>query len=198
MIPLAARTLEEAAERLPAMLRSISAEYCEGQGIDDYRDVGLLELALAGHSVSKGRMRLWQYGNYQDYQPDETPDWTGAASWPVLPSAYMPAIAGFPTDANLVQIIQAVGAWFESNRQVSCGQRIGGEIIVTELTPLGISSRVVHRFDDYKAVRHAAAAVASRYLRGDLPVDGVVASGLVPVDNMVDTRTGERLQQRAA
>jgi hypothetical protein len=197
MIPLTARTVEEAAAALPEMLRSISVDYCTKQGIDDYRDIGLLELAFVGFSTAKNRMRLWQFGNYQDYATHETPDWIGAAAWPTLSPSYMPAIAGYPSDAQLVQIVKAVGAYFKAEPAVNCGQRIGGEIVVTEITPSGITSRIVHRFADYEVVRNTSAAVVSRYLRGDLSADGVVASGLVSVAEMVDSATGAKLQRAA-
>lgn len=198
MIPLTARTLEDAAAALGDMLRSISASYCDEHDLGDYREVGLLELVFVGFSAAKNRTRLFQYRNYDDYAMHETPGgWVGAAAFPALPDAYMPAIAGFPNDKQLVQIVQAVGRWFEAEPETNCGQRVGGEVIVTEITPNGISSRIVHRFADYDAVRNTAAAVAGRYLRGDLSTDGVVRDGLVPVDNMVDSATGAKLQRAA-
>lgn len=197
-LPITAQTLEEAAAALPEMLRSISAAYCDEHDLGDYRATGLLELAFVGFSTAKNRMRLWQYMNYEDYATHETPaGWTGAVAWPSLPPAYMPAIAGLPNDKHLLQIVQAVGRYFEAEPGTNCGQRVGGEVIVTEITPNGISSRIVHRFADYDAVRNTAAAVAGRYLRGDLSTDGVVRDGLVPVDSMVDAQTGAKLRRAA-
>lgn len=197
-LPITAQTLEEAAAALPDMLRSISVAYCDEHDLGDYRDVGLLELAFVGFSTAKNRMRLFQYRNYDDYATHETPaGWTGAVAWPSLPPAYMPAIAGFPNDKQLVHIVQAVGRWFEAEPEINTGQRVGGEIIVTEITPAGISTRIVHRFEDFDVVRNTAAAVAGRYLRGDLSTDGVVRDGLVPVDSMVDAQTGAKLQRAA-
>jgi hypothetical protein len=60
------------------------------------------------------------------------------------------------------------------------------------VTPHGISTRTLHRFADYEATRHASAATVARIVRGDLDVS--IADGLVPVTEMVDSRTGEPLK----
>jgi hypothetical protein len=54
------------ARHLPS---SASDLYCYEQGIDDYRQVGLLEAFMIGWCPLKRRMRGWQYLNYSDYEP---------------------------------------------------------------------------------------------------------------------------------
>jgi hypothetical protein len=69
--------------------------------------------------------------------------------------------------------------------------RIGGEIIATEVTPRGLSQRVIHRFADYTQHLRAGVAVSARILRGDMDVSRAVADGLVPVTDMVDPDSGD-------
>src|SRR5262249_43396538 len=128
MIPLTARTIEEAAQRLPQMLSTISDDYCDRQGVDDYQSIGLVECVLAGWSPAKNRMRLWQYSNFENFQTHETPaDWSGTVAWPILADRYMPRIVGFPSDAQLVKIIEAVGKYFTDEPSTNCNQQVGGE-----------------------------------------------------------------------
>jgi hypothetical protein len=40
---------------------------------------------------------------------------------------------------------------------------------------------------------HASAAFSARITRGDIDMSNAVADGLVPLDQIVDSRTGEKL-----
>jgi hypothetical protein len=187
-------TIEQAAERLPGMLRIASDAYCAEQGIDDYREVGLLEAFMFGWSPAKRRMRGWQYLNYSDYDSQEIGEaHYGNMTLPALPKAHAPATAGKTADDGLVESVLAVGRYFEAEPAVNCGMRIGGEVIATNITPNGVSVRTLCRLPDYEQTRHASAAFTARITRGDLDTTGAVAAGLVPMTEIVDSRTGERL-----
>jgi hypothetical protein len=71
--------------------------------------------------------------------------------------------------------------------QIACrpgrvkGLVLGGEMHALEITAEGFCHRVLHRFEDYDAVRAEAATNVRRLLRdGDWPA---VRDGIVPVDD---------------
>jgi hypothetical protein len=192
-------TTEDAAEALPGMLQAATHQYAEQQGIGDPYSVGLLEAALCGWSEAEQRMRIWQFLNYDGYaaQADSGSEY-GVLSFPRLPAAYMPRVTGDITDKHLVEVIQAAGRYFVDEPEANCGARVGGEVTRFEITPHGMAQRTIHRFPDYEQVRHASAAIAGRILRGDVDVSRVVADGLVPVADIVDSATGKPLAPKVA
>lgn len=187
-------TIEGAAEALPAILWDATEQYSARHGIDDPTSVGLLEAALLGWSEAEQRMRVYQFLNYNGYEAQsDYGDSYGVLPFPRLPASYMPAIAGTATDKHLVQVIQAADQYFRDEPAVNCGARVGGEVVAFEITPHGMSQRTLHRFTDYQRVRHASAAIVSRILRGDMDISRVVADGLVPISESVDSATGKPL-----
>lgn len=187
-------SVEAVAAKLPAMLRSIAEAYCRREDLPDYREIGLLELVLVGWSPRANRIRLWQFLSYRDFVSEEADkSLQGFMTLPRLPAVYVPVVAGRPPTAALIEGVLACGRYFEAEPDVNCGMRIGGEVIATEITPKGVSVRVVHRFADYEETGVAAAALVRRIESGDLAREGLLSAGLVPVDELIDSATGEGL-----
>jgi hypothetical protein len=154
----------------------------------------LLEAFMIGWCPRKRRMRGWQYLNYNDYDAQEFGDaMYGNMTLPVLPMSHAPATAGKTADEGLIEGVLACGRYFEAEPVLNCGMRIGGEVIATEITPRGVSVRTLCRLPGYEQDRHASAAYTARIERGDLDMNNAVADGLVPMADVVDSRTGERL-----
>jgi len=174
--------IEDLADALPAMLRIETDAYAEAHDIDDWRGVNLCEVVLAGWSEAGERMRMWCLNNYEDYtaQDDGGRFYGQLMTMPRLSDAQLRGIDKQPTIAALVAAMKVERQVFADNPDLMGGMILGGEILATEITPAGVSQRVVHRFEDFEATRHAAAAVAGRILRGDdVPA---VADGLRRLD----------------
>ena len=191
-------SIEDLARALPPVLQDVTADYCYEHDIDDPLGVGLLEAVLLGWSAEKRRMRLWQFLNYRDYVAEDAGEMYGVHAFPRLPPRYMPRVTGAATDKTLVEIIQAAGRYFEDDPVTNCGMRVGGEVVSTEISEHGMTHRVLHRFADYDRVRTASSAIVARIERGDMDVDGIVAEGLVPIGDVVDSETGQPLSEAAS
>jgi hypothetical protein len=189
-------SIEAAAAALPQCLTDISEIYADAHDLGDFTQIGLAEIVIAGWSEAEGRMRLWQFLSHEGYRgQDDGGAIYGVLAFPMLPQDYMPATQA-TGDARLVEIIQAQGRFFAENVAMVGPLRLGGEILSTEITPGGISTRTLYRFPDYEETRHAAAATVARLLRGELSAR--VADGLVPADEMVNTATGKPLKAAPA
>ena len=186
--------LEDLVTALPASLRFATQAYAMAQGIEDPVNAGLLEVVLIGWSERHKRMRAFQFLNMREYIAEDAGECYGLLSFPRLPAEYQPKAQGQATDRDLVRVIQAADKWFTDQPELNCGMRVGGEIVATNITPMGMSTRTIHRFADYDAVRHASAAIVQRIMRGDVDMSTAVRDGLVPVDEMVDSETGEKLK----
>ena len=186
-------TIEDAAEALPAMLDCISEEYGDQQGIEDYTKLGVAEIMLAGFSETAGRTKLWQYLSFQRYDLQDA----SGAPYGVLAVPQMSKACVQDTklsiDERLVATIKNIGQHFKDTKDPAC---VGGEVNAVEITAAGMSFRTLHRFPDFEEMRHASAATLARVVRGDLRVS--VADGLVPIDEVIYTETGESIQPRPA
>ena len=117
-------------------------------------------------------MRLWLYNSYEGYQPqDDAGGFYGhLLSMPRLADRQLPREIGrLPVDKALIAAMQAERRLFAEHPEAVGGAIIGGEIVLSEITPQAVTQRVVHRFPDYAEMRHAAAAVAGRVLREGPP-----------------------------
>lgn len=197
MLSPTVHTIEEAAEALPAMLRVVTEEHAEANGIADHRELQVFEAVFGGYSERDRRVKLWTFYNYRDdYAPEEFPEGAiGTVIMPVLPPEFAlpPAAAALPLDKRLIAGMQAAKRYFLAN----CAAIVGGEIQVTEANAAGVACRTVARFADYEETAKASAAVAARILRGDDMPD--VRDGLVAVDDLVTAGGGaSRAERRRA
>lgn len=162
----------EAAEMLPDVLREATEEWAAEAGIDDHRDAQAYEAFFAGFDPEQGRCRLLAAYNYNDFSIEEMPATaSGAAVLPALPPEFVPNLAGMSIERQAIAGLQAARQYIESDQERSRGVIIGGEVELTEITERGISTAVVGTLPGYSQLRHASAAVAARYLRGELDVD---------------------------
>jgi hypothetical protein len=96
---------------------------------------------------------------------------------PVLPPEFIPReMAGVPVEKQLLALMRAHQQLFETlDRHVN--GLIGGELKLRSVTPDGMAEKTLAKFEDYETIRHAAAAVQDRILRGDdvmFSADGLV------------------------
>lgn len=149
-------------------------------------------------------MRLWLYNSYEGYQPqDDAGGFYGhLLSMPRLADRQLPREIGrLPVDKALIAAMQAERRLFAEHPEAVGGAIIGGEIVLSEITPQAVTQRVVHRFPDYAEMRHAAAAVAGRVLR-EGPPD--ISAGIgrvgeaVNADELDPPAGGMNRQQRRA
>ncbi len=186
--------IEDAAALLPGKLRKLTAQYAQLVGWQgNIAEIHALELTLAGYSQAEGRMRLWQFASYENYKPhnENDSDYGGPYPWPILPVQYRPRQdPSQPLEKRMIGVIQAIDRYFVAEPGINHGQRVGGEITLTEVTPDAITSRVVFRFPNYEQVRHAAAAVSARMQRGQIDGAAAVRKGLISADEAVWSETG--------
>ena len=161
-------TIEAAADALPEILIGHTEKYAARQGISDWPRLGLLELVFAGWSETENRMKLWQYISSDLFRPREDEEGHyGSLSFPRLPPKYAVVAADLSESDRLVAMVKAIDQYFTDEPGINCGQRVGGEIIVTDIVPSGIATRRLYRFADYEQTQHAAAATVARIGRGD-------------------------------
>ena len=189
-----AHDFDAAAKELPGILREVTALYAEGQGIENHEDLMLFEALFAGWSASAGRMRVLAFRNYENFEPIDDAGQTGLSCLPVLPTEYLPRdAAGLPVERQMVAIMHALRRYLADHPEV-VPAIIGGEIEITEITRSGVSSRMVHRFDDYEQTLIAAGAVSARFARGDAQID---VAALCRVDEAVPDAPGGPAPSRA-
>jgi hypothetical protein len=184
----------EAAQRhLSESLRRNAVRYAELVGIDK-RKLGttmLIEITLAGWSQTEKRTRFCQFTNYDaDFVPLPNFDgqYSGPHAWPTPPDRYRPALNSDQSlDEQMISLILATDQFFRSEPERNYGQRVGGEIIRTEVTPDGISQDIIYEFADRQETAHAAAAVVARIERGDLDDLAAVRDGLGDIRTILPT-----------
>jgi hypothetical protein len=140
-------TTIEAAAALPEVLNEASIAYAAQCDIHDYAEVGLAEVALCGWSDAERRMRLWQFlctGRYRSQ--DGGGRNYGLCSRPRMLDAYLPTKPGLSVDQRLVATMQGAVRFFADNKAMMCGAVIGGQVLATEVTRSGMSTRVIHEF----------------------------------------------------
>jgi hypothetical protein len=174
------QSIEDAAEELPATLRHFSEIYAEDHELGDHRNFLMFGLYLAGWSERDRRMKLWYFENTRDYVPEERVDLPWVNTAPELPAALVPPdVARLPWDKRSVACLKALRRYFAETPD--CGTSIGGEVDSWDLTPTGMTRRILHRFEDYEITRNAAAAGLARVLRGDFEP---LAESLATIDQV--------------
>lgn len=162
--------VEDAAARLPDSLRMSVECYCEAVGIADPGAYGLSEIYLAGWSSSERRMRLWSVDNL-DYQLQEAGERHGMVAVPRLPESALPVRSkGSSVELQLAALMLASQRHYTENPEL--GIALAGEIVITRITPDGISQRIVGKLPG----ETRDAALVARINSGDERVD--VAAGL--------------------
>ncbi len=183
------KSLEEAAQALPAALRQITAAYAAQIGLDDACSHLVAEISFAGWSETDQRMKVWQFVNTEDFAPHEYgPAQYGLMTAPALPRGDWPAMAGLSLERQLTELMKAERRLYEANPELVGHAIIGGEVRSLELTPEGMRTQTLHRFEDFEEIRHAGAAVAERINRGDFNPN--TAAAFTRADDVVDPREG--------
>lgn len=193
-------TFVDVLEVLPPILTRCTADYAVQYYIPDPDSLMLYECIWAGWNDGEGRMEVVAFRNYEQYKPIRGDAKSTVSAIPELPREYVPAnLAGAAPDRMIVELMKAERRYLAEHPDV-VPAIIGGEVVITEITPNGISSRIVHQFEDFAQMRHAAAAVRGRILRGD---DDVSFDGICRVDDAIEdqpgmTRAERRRQEKLA
>jgi hypothetical protein len=172
---------DTAAMVIPRLCRTISEAYAEAQGIEHHEELLMAEIFWAGWSRQDERMKVLQFCNYSDFEPEEAPQRDGrwAKVIPDLPQDYVPAgLANQPASVQATRLLLALRQHNEDHAEEGLPP-IGGYVVVTEVTPTAIQSAVTHKFEDAEQMFHASSATLARLERGDLVVD--VGQGLYAV-----------------
>lgn len=197
-----ANSLENAALSLPAALREITQKYAEIYGISDIANRGVAEVVFAGWSKADRRMKIWGFNNYEDYvQQEDGGRFYGFLTMPQLPEQMRRSSSTRPVDDQLVDAMKAERVYFATNSELMGGATIGGEVKAVEIRPEGISTRTLHRFEDFESTSHAVSTVGQRILAGCEKLD--LSDGLTPVDKLRNSAEVEparlsRQQRRVA
>lgn len=159
---------DDAVLAMPPILREINNRVAVQYGIEEPDELMLCNVMLCGFSPKHGRALVYAYRNYEHFEPVE-PDlkYKGMSSLPTLAANYLPTgMAGKPPEKQIVACMVAMQQYIAENPHV-IPATIGGEIVLTEITPQGVSSRVAHQYADYAQTKAAASAVLARLVRGD-------------------------------
>lgn len=171
-------------DALPAILRGITEQYSEQQGIADPDSLMLSESLWCGWNDATDRCEIVAFRNFEGYRAVPDDGTAGVSCLPLITPEYIPkGLAQVPPEQALVALMQAMRRFLADHPEV-VPALVGGEIQITEVTAKGVASQIVHRFEDFETVRHAAAAVRGRIERGEDTID--IEAGVCRVDGMID------------
>lgn len=158
-------------DALPGILRGVTAQYSEQQGIADPDSLMLAESLWAGWNEATGRCEVIAFRNFENYEPVPDDGAAGVSCLPLITPEYIPkGLAQVPPEQALIALMQAMRRFLADHPEV-VPALVGGEICLTTVEETGVNSRIVHRFEDFEQVRHAAAAVRGRIERGEDVLD---------------------------
>jgi hypothetical protein len=178
--------LEDLVKVLPGLLGELARGFAEQAALGDHRPLGLLRTLLAGWSEREKRFRLWSFNNFEDDFAAQESLLMGLRVIPDIVDFDTVELAGNNIGEQLVAALLAMNDVLRADPEGYHGLVLGGEIHALEITQAGFCHRVLHRFEDYDAVRVEAAENVRRLLRdGDWPA---VRDGIVPVDDFVGLR----------
>lgn len=159
-------SIEEAAERLPEILRGATERYADDQGIEDHREFAMFGCCLAGVSKRDGKAKIWEFENVQDFEPRGPRTGPAVITLPALPQRYVPpGVKTMTQDRALVAIMRAMRNYFAETPDARTA--LGGEIVAWTVAAAGMSYKALHRFEDFEETRRVAAVVRERVSNGD-------------------------------
>lgn len=171
-------------DALPGILRGVTAQYSEQQGIADPDSLMLAESLWAGWNEATGRCEVIAFRNFENYEPVPDDGAAGVSCLPLITPEYIPkGLAQVPPEQALIALMQAMRRFLADHPEV-VPALVGGEICLTTVEETGVTSTILHRFEDFETVRHAAAAVRGRIERGEDTID--IEAGVCRVDGMID------------
>lgn len=164
-------TFADVVDALPAILRGVTEQYADQQGINAADELMLFEALWCGWNDAARRCEVVAFRNFEDYQPVSDDDVGGVSCLPMLTPEYVPpGLAKVPPEAALIALMKSMRRFLAEHPEV-VPAIVGGEICLTTVEETGVNSRIVHRFEDFEQVRHAAAAVRGRIERGEDVLD---------------------------
>lgn len=133
----------EAAESLPEIARSVTAQWAADLGLDDHADRQAAELLFGGFDREASRARLLQAVNYHDFAVEELPAGAGCGVVPSLPPELRPAVDGLPLRDRLMAGMKSASAYFRSDPARSKGAIVGGEVEAVLVNVGGVKVRTI-------------------------------------------------------
>jgi hypothetical protein len=149
---------ERVVEALPDILRQATLDLARERGIADPNGLVLFCAGWVGLNEAEKRFEMVTFENKDDYRPQR--GFAGLIGIPNIPASYIPpgftAIAS--PEVRAMAGLRAIKRFVDDHGE-ALGMRatLGGEIMLSELRPDGISSRIVGRFDDMAATQDAIA-----------------------------------------
>jgi hypothetical protein len=142
-------TSEDVIAALPAILRSVTEEFCVERSIEDPASLMLLEAVWIGLDANSGKFEMTTFPNHENnYEPKR--GFTGLIGLPNIPPAYVPPGFGAITspEVRALAAMRAIRRFTQDHGAMLGMPPIGGEIMLTEITSEGVSDRVIGAFDD--------------------------------------------------
>jgi hypothetical protein len=149
---------DEAASAIGDLYRETADAWCAATGFDRTGQ-RLHEGMLAGWSESERRMRLVFHSCIDNFEPHFEDAYGGPIAWPRVPAEFVPqARSTDTTDDRLRGILLGIDRWCVENAEAAGGVRLGGAMLLADLTETGITYRTIGTFEDAPAKPQGNAA----------------------------------------
>jgi hypothetical protein len=142
---------DDVIEALPAILRAATEDVAEERGIDDPAALMLFAAGWCGWNRRERKFELVIFENYTDGYAAQRGENADLISIPSVPPAYVPP--GFAQlaspEVRAMAGLRSIRKFTDDHGALFGAAPIGGEIVLSEISRAGVSTRVVGRFDDY-------------------------------------------------
>lgn|ERR1700722_11903695 len=145
-------SFDAAADAIAGISNEVLDQWCTATGFDRTGQ-RLHEGLLAGWSESQQKMRLVFNASIENYEPNFRDTCGGPIiAWPLIPASYVaPAKSTDTADDRLRSVLLGIDRWCAENAEAVDNHRLGGPIVLTDLTEAGISYRTIGSFEDAPA-----------------------------------------------
>ena len=201
MLSTDARDADELIERVPDMLRMCTEDYASRIGIEDHTKQFMFEAYFFWWSESQRRMLCTGFINCVNNFEPKPYEYNSPGVPYMMPGMgnLRPDVRGMSDDAAAKRIFQV----YNENRELT-DMSVGGDMLRTEVSETGISTKAVYRFPGYEArIDAARSIVVPADSKPEFPsvadVTAAMAKVAVP-DNVVQigAASGNRADKRAA
>ena len=156
-------TIEDAAEALPDILRTLTEQFAVELGlVGDPTKMRLCFFALAGWSEAENRARLYSFMSTENFEPLFDADrlyGTNVAPWPPVPAEFLPVPRAADTlDDQLIGVLHGVDRYCVENPAEADGTRLGGQITKVVINERQLTTTCIGAFPDWPAALAARAA----------------------------------------
>jgi hypothetical protein len=167
-------SFDDVVEALPAILAAETEMVADHRGVEDAGALMLAAIGWVGWNDEAGKFELVTFENYKDdYTPQRGA--SGLIGIPNVPPSYVPP--GFTQIADPVVRamagLRAIGKFTRDEGREFGMPPLGGEIVVTDLRPDGIVTKLVGRLDGFEKLGEEIAATWNTVLGGNEDYSGL-------------------------